>query len=304
MSADVHAVSNALNAGSKAENLVMTPAAFFMEAPTPAGMEKARQLLSQRAASGKGTVKTSPEPTPAKAPEQQLSNELQAGLAAVVEHQRREGFDARLGPDCAYLGIGQAALVIPWSQLQSRPAGTLHSAVLQVALRIKDEGPLLFHDVITHLAASREEAVMRALLQVWLHGDLPPILPLIGGPKLDDVEVFGKDSEFYCPPWIIYSGPYQMSGRQGEKFVEALRKSPPLFRVREMLAHDLKPGRMHWMKLFRCRDEETGSDQADCLVDGELSKAGAQRLMEWEWPAVGGRHLFRQFLVLLPEQQA
>jgi hypothetical protein len=53
MSADVNAVNGALHAGSKPENLVMGPAAFFMEAPTPAGLARARQLLADRASAGK-----------------------------------------------------------------------------------------------------------------------------------------------------------------------------------------------------------------------------------------------------------
>jgi hypothetical protein len=53
MSADVNAVNNALNAGSKPEDLVIGPAAFFMEAPTPAGMDKARRLLTSRVSAGK-----------------------------------------------------------------------------------------------------------------------------------------------------------------------------------------------------------------------------------------------------------
>ncbi|QEG26400.1 hypothetical protein GobsT_11390 [Gemmata obscuriglobus] len=52
MSADVNTVNSALHAGSKPENLVMGPAAFFMEAPTPAGMAKVQRLLSERASSG------------------------------------------------------------------------------------------------------------------------------------------------------------------------------------------------------------------------------------------------------------
>jgi hypothetical protein len=52
MSADVNSVNSALHAGSKPENLVMGPAAFFMAAPTAAGMDKARRLLSQRASGG------------------------------------------------------------------------------------------------------------------------------------------------------------------------------------------------------------------------------------------------------------
>ena len=53
MSADVNAVNSALHAGSKPENLVMGPAAFFMEAPTPTGMAKAQQRLSERSTADK-----------------------------------------------------------------------------------------------------------------------------------------------------------------------------------------------------------------------------------------------------------
>jgi hypothetical protein len=47
MAAEVHAVNELLNKGSKPENLATTPPALFMEAPTSAGMERARQHLSQ-----------------------------------------------------------------------------------------------------------------------------------------------------------------------------------------------------------------------------------------------------------------
>jgi hypothetical protein len=48
MSSDVNAVNSALQAGSKAENLVMAPAGLFVEAATPEGIEKARKFLAQR----------------------------------------------------------------------------------------------------------------------------------------------------------------------------------------------------------------------------------------------------------------
>lgn len=51
MSADVNAVNNALKAGSKPEDLVMAPAALFLEAATPEGINKARQFLAERTAS-------------------------------------------------------------------------------------------------------------------------------------------------------------------------------------------------------------------------------------------------------------
>jgi hypothetical protein len=51
MSADVNAVNSALKAGSKPENLVMAPAALFLEAATPEGIDKARQFLAGRTTS-------------------------------------------------------------------------------------------------------------------------------------------------------------------------------------------------------------------------------------------------------------
>jgi hypothetical protein len=49
MSADFSAVNSALHAGSKPENLAMGPAAFFLEAATPAGVARARQVIAERA---------------------------------------------------------------------------------------------------------------------------------------------------------------------------------------------------------------------------------------------------------------
>ena len=46
MAAEVHAVNELLNEGSKPENLATAPPALFMEPPTPAGMERARWHLS------------------------------------------------------------------------------------------------------------------------------------------------------------------------------------------------------------------------------------------------------------------
>ncbi len=67
MSSDVSAVNSALNAGSKPEDLVTGPAAFFVEPPTSAGMEKARQLLSKRMAKGEqSTSTTSQQPADRK----------------------------------------------------------------------------------------------------------------------------------------------------------------------------------------------------------------------------------------------
>jgi len=47
MSADVHAVNELLNKGSKAKDLVTSPAFLFLEAPTESGMVKARQVIAK-----------------------------------------------------------------------------------------------------------------------------------------------------------------------------------------------------------------------------------------------------------------
>jgi hypothetical protein len=67
MSEEVVAVNQALNAGSKPENLVLTPAFLFLEAPTPEGMENARRVVARYTAalSGRGGSATQ-HPAPAK----------------------------------------------------------------------------------------------------------------------------------------------------------------------------------------------------------------------------------------------
>jgi hypothetical protein len=228
---------------------------------------------------------------------------LKTGLQAVIEHLRRDGLDARMGSDGAYIGVGEAAIVIPLSQIEPRPAARQYSVTLGVALRLGDDQPPLFHDVVTHLGASPEEAVVQAML-VWRHGVLSPILPLIGGPIVPEVNLFGSDHELYCPPWTIYSGPYQIGGAQQDRLAERLQACPPLSILREHLRKEVDWGRMHWLKLFRCQGEESQFDDAGCLLDGAPFSSGVSRLMEWEWPLVEGLHFFRQFLVLLPEERS
>jgi uncharacterized protein DUF6348 len=237
-------------------------------------------------------------------PKARVEPAIQVGLKAVVQDLRNEGLDARFASGSVYLGIGQTALVIPWSQLQTDAGGHLHGAALRVALRLRDNRPLMFDDVVTHLGASPEDAVIGALRDVWLHGVLPPILPLIGGPQWPDVDTFRRGDEFYCPPWVIYAGPYQFSGPRGEAFVEGVRERPPLFVVRELLERHVDREHLHWLKLYRSRDEDNGADEADCFLDGQKFEAGKRALLKWKWPSISGRHTFRQFLVLLPEDRA
>jgi hypothetical protein len=226
---------------------------------------------------------------------------LKAGLEAVIEHLRRDGLDARLGGDCAYLGLGDAAVVIPWSQIESTPDGSLHSAALGVALRPGEDQPPLFHDIISAFGASPEEAVVQTML-LWRHAELPPILPLIGGPMLPEVQRLAKDSEIYCPPWILYSGPYSFMESEEQTFAAHLQARPPLLMVRELLRREVDHNRLHWLKLYRFRSEDR--DEADCFLDGVQFERGVSRLMEWPWPRVDGPHFFRQFLVLLPEERS
>ncbi len=226
---------------------------------------------------------------------------LKVGFEAVAEHQRREGFQARLGEDGAYLGLAQVAVVAKVMQLSAQ--GNVHAAVLWVGLRVRDNTPAMFLDVVDNFALSQDEAVVKTMLS-WLHGVLPPILPLIGGPMPAAVEVFGRGSKVDIPPWVIYAGPYQVSGLQQEVLGRALLASPPLLQLRELLGRKAERGQLHWLKMFRCKDPETGFDRADCFFDSSQVEEGVNLLLAWEWPELPGRHLFQRFFVLLPEEGA
>jgi hypothetical protein len=69
MSADVNTVNGMLKAGSKPKDLLLSPAAMFVEPATPAGMEKARQFLVQRmSAATKLGRSVAPDSPPVKKP--------------------------------------------------------------------------------------------------------------------------------------------------------------------------------------------------------------------------------------------
>jgi hypothetical protein len=227
-----------------------------------------------------------------------MDSRIKVGFEAVVEHRRLEGFPARLGDDCAYLGLGQVAVVAKVMQLSGN--GNVHAAVLWVGLRLRDGGPSMFFDVVDNYGSSQDEAVVQTMLS-WLHGVLPPILPLIGGSRPSNVEVFGRGSKVDIPPWIINAGPYQASGLQQEHLARALSASPPLLQVDELIRRKARPARLHWLKLYRCRNPETGLDLADCFWDSALEEEGVKLLMAWVWPEIPGRHSFRRFFVLVPE---
>jgi hypothetical protein len=224
---------------------------------------------------------------------------LTAGFNAVVEHRRHEGFDARLGEDCAYLGLRQVSVVAKVMQLSGR--GSLNAAVLWVGLRVRDDVPAMFFDVVDNFGASPDEAVVAAMLS-WLHGVLPPILPLIGGAMPPNVEIFGRDSTINIPGWIIHAGPYQTSGTESASLGRALVASPPLLHLRELLLRKLDLGKLHWLKFYRCKDPVSGFDQADCFLDSSQMQEGVELLRTWAWPPLASRHLFRRFFVLLPDQ--
>jgi hypothetical protein len=138
-----------------------------------------------------------------------VDSRLKVGFEAVTEHRRREGFPARLGEDCAYLGLSQVALVGEVMQLSA--GRNIHAAVLWLGLRVRDGAAPMFFDVVDNFGSSQDEAVVATMLS-WLHGVLPPLLPLIGGSRPGNVEVFGRGSPVDIPPWIIHAGPYQASG--------------------------------------------------------------------------------------------
>lgn len=48
MAADVHAINELLNRGSKPENLITSPAFVFLEAPTEAGLQNAQREIAKQ----------------------------------------------------------------------------------------------------------------------------------------------------------------------------------------------------------------------------------------------------------------
>jgi hypothetical protein len=63
--ADVHAVNDALNAGSRSQDLVTAPGFIFLEPPTPTGIENANRVIGEHmAALARNHSRPQPGPSP------------------------------------------------------------------------------------------------------------------------------------------------------------------------------------------------------------------------------------------------
>ncbi|MGL6094437.1 MAG: DUF6348 family protein [Fimbriiglobus sp.] len=223
------------------------------------------------------------------------------GLEAVAEHLRRDGLPAAVVGGRVRLGVADAELVVLSEQVQSSADGGMHVVSVRVGVRLGPGRPPLFEDMVSGFGPTRRHAAVAAFVQLWLHGDLVPCLPVLGGPAFADLNVIPPEDPQGCPPWTVYTTSYQCASTEpdAEMFGRAVHDSPPFVALREIFARDLDLTRPHWVKLFRQRSDGP-EDFVDCRIDEQDHPAGTEAIANWPWPAVGDDCSFRFFGVLVP----
>lgn len=228
---------------------------------------------------------------------------FERALDAMVQQLKRNGLDAYRGPGCAYLGVGQAAIVGKLLSHtvhsgQQTESGEVHVVGLWLGVQPKEAAGALFFDTSTGIQNTAEAAAAHAALN-WLQGVLGPVLPLLGL-DADSYEFFGAGSAIDLGIFNLYGGPLQITGDARDALFSGIRRDHPLTALKDWLRRRLSVGTLHWVRIFRVKDFGLGQDVAECYVDSEVSDEGGALLQAWPWPVQQGRGSLRQFFVVVP----
>lgn len=225
-------------------------------------------------------------------------------LGALVDHWKRDGLDARLGDDLAYLGIDDLAVSVEVLRLDSHPDETTQTGIVSSALTVFSLFPARgrdwrVQDVSTGFGPTQEHALVDAT-QSWLHRVPPPLLSALGHDAFhDEVGVCDEADEYGMPGRLVYAGHYQIRGSPPKEAGDVLVQHPPFLAIRDLLQEHLAPDQIHWVKLFYSTMGDTG--QTDCFVDNANWRPGVDALLSWGAIWRSDPFFLWQFLVLVPK---
>ena len=228
---------------------------------------------------------------------------LSIALDGIIDHLKLDGLNAYRQLDKAYIGIGQASVVGEFNIHNSHKnhqseTGQLHIVDLWLGISVQDNTPPLFFDSATGVGITAEHAALQAGLN-WLHGVLPPILPLLGYDG-GHFEIMGTGSQLDFNDWDLYCGPLQLTGNDIDHFADIIWKNHPLKRLEEIILSRFTDRQLHWLKIYRVKDTNINQDVANCFLDSRNDIEAENELYEWPWPFESGRQSLRQFIVMVP----
>lgn len=230
----------------------------------------------------------------------------ETALRIIVEFLKHEDIEAEFTEAGARLGIDDATAHVETLKHEE----TVHPAVpgelvitvsLRISVQMESGGGRYFGDVVNGIGETLKDALAMAV-SIWVEGDLPTILPLLGGPLSKDVQVIAKGHDWHTEPWTIFLGSYQLGGEHTHELADHLRSHPPFLALCDLLKSELPENSIHWLTLSGYREGRGPAfGKVDCQLDGKPFPAGDDALLNLDWPELKGPRFIRQFAAILPD---
>ncbi len=151
------------------------------------------------------------------------------------------------------------------------------------------------------MGRSPEEAVVAAV-QTWFAVDCPALLSVLTYSSRMGASWIHDETELGLPGWHLCVGPQRFMHAPADKQAlrDFLEAGSLLERTSDVLANELDPRRINFVKLFWGKAGPAAEPNAECLINGTDSVAVKERLLSLPWPPVSDHTMVWLFLVLLP----
>ncbi len=236
-----------------------------------------------------------------------MSPFTETALRIVAEFLKHEGLDAEFTEAGTRLGIGDSLVEIETlhdeeSEHPDAPGELIRTVSLAISVRLEPDSRPVFGNPVNGLGETLKDALAMAA-SIWVEGDLPTILPLVGGRVGKGTQVVAEGHEWRVDPWVVFLGGYQLGGAHVGELTECVRENPPFLKLRDLFQHSLTTDTIHWLTLSGFRSEPGPAfGRLDCWLDGQEWPEGADALQDMEWPELAGPRFIRQFLALVPDE--
>ena len=230
----------------------------------------------------------------------------ETALRIVVEFLKHEELDAEFTETGARLGIDEATVHVETlrreeAQHPAQPGDVAQTVSLRISVQMDTGGGQYFGDVVKGIGETLKDALAMAV-SVWVEGDLPTILPLLGGPASKEVQVIARGHDWHAAPWTVFLGSYQLGGEHTNELAGHLRSHPPFLALREILQAELAETSIHWLTITGYGEGPGRAfEKLECQLDGKPFPAGDEAIRSLEWPQFKGPRFIRQFVAIIPD---
>lgn len=231
----------------------------------------------------------------------------ETALRIIVELLKHKGIDAEFTESGVRLGIDDVRAHVETLKREesihpAAPGEPVQTVSLRISVQLDSGDSRYFDDVVNGIGETLKDALAMAV-SICVEGDLPTILPLLGGPVSKDVQVIANGHEWHTAPWTYFLGSYQLGGDHTNELAAHLSVHPPFLALCDILQTELAENAIHWLTVSGFRDGPGRAfEKLECQLDGKHFAAGDEALLSLDWPELQTPRFIRQFVVIVPDQ--